>query len=354
MSSLEIVGIVLVAIAVAVALFVALLPWLIRPMFRLTLAAAVWTPRPRPGEHPEERAGGRGVEPRHVDRRPVPLPPACPRRGRILANAGFFTNPVLSLLARRVGIIPVPFTGPKAQRAAITAAREALDGGARSSRSCRRASSRATGFLGPFYRGLEVILKGFDDVPVVPAALDNLWGSIWSFQGGTTVRKRPVGLRRTVAHRLRPAAERPAEPLPDPARDPRGQCRCARAPRARTAPPRDDRPRPAPPRSSRAGPARRLGPRLRPGRRHPARAEAGDGRSPAPGGRAPRRRRLRSIVAGGVLRPPPGPGRGPAGLGGDGPERRSSIATGSSRWPESVLSNAKRPARRPAVRESVR
>ncbi len=56
-----------------------------------------------------------------------------------------------------------------------------------------------TGFLGPFYRGLEVILKGFDDVPVVPAALDNLWGSIWSFQGGTTVRKKPVGLRRSVS-----------------------------------------------------------------------------------------------------------------------------------------------------------
>ena len=37
MSSLEIVGIVLVAIAAAVALFVALLPWLIRPLIRLAL-----------------------------------------------------------------------------------------------------------------------------------------------------------------------------------------------------------------------------------------------------------------------------------------------------------------------------
>ncbi len=100
--------------------------------------------------------------------------------------------------ARRIGIIPVPFTGPKAQRAAITAAREALRRGEVVAIMPEGQLTR-TGFLGPFYRGLEVILKGFDDVPVVPAALDNLWGSIWSFQGGTTVRKRPVGLRRRVA-----------------------------------------------------------------------------------------------------------------------------------------------------------
>ncbi len=38
MSSIEVVGIVLVAIAAAVACFVALLPWLIQPIVRLVLA----------------------------------------------------------------------------------------------------------------------------------------------------------------------------------------------------------------------------------------------------------------------------------------------------------------------------
>jgi hypothetical protein len=52
--------------------------------------------------------------------------------------------------------------------------------------------------LGPFYRGIEVILHGRDDVPVVPVAIDNLWGSIFSRSGGRFFRKWPKGFRRTV------------------------------------------------------------------------------------------------------------------------------------------------------------
>jgi 1-acyl-sn-glycerol-3-phosphate acyltransferase len=207
MSSLEIVGIVLVAIAIAVALFVALLPWLIRPILRLVLSLRYGI-RVR-GRENIPREGPAVVVSNHVTWIDgLFLCASAPRRGRILANAGFFTNPALSFLARRVGIIPVPFSGPKAQRAAITAAREALRRGEVVAIMPEGQLTR-TGFLGPFYRGLEVILKGFDDVPVVPAALDNLWGSIWSFQGGTTVRKRPIGLRRTVAVAFGPPLKGP-------------------------------------------------------------------------------------------------------------------------------------------------
>ncbi|HEY2154176.1 MAG TPA: 1-acyl-sn-glycerol-3-phosphate acyltransferase [Isosphaeraceae bacterium] len=197
MSSLEVVGIVLAAVVVAVAAFVALLPWLIRPIVRLVLSLRYGI-RVR-GRENIPRSGPAVVVSNHVTWIDgLFLCASAPRRGRILANAGFFTNPVLSFLARRVGIIPIPFTGPKAQRAAITAAREALRRGEVVAIMPEGQLTR-TGFVGPFYRGLEVILKGFDSVPVVPTAIDNLWGSILSFQGGTTVRKRPVGLRRTVA-----------------------------------------------------------------------------------------------------------------------------------------------------------
>jgi 1-acyl-sn-glycerol-3-phosphate acyltransferase len=196
MSSLEVVAMILLAVAIAVAGFVALLPWLIRPILRLLLGLRYGF-RVR-GRENIPRSGPAVVVSNHVTWIDgLFLCASAPRRGRILANAGFFKNPVLDFLARRVGIIPVPFTGPKAQRAAITAAREALRRGEVVAIMPEGQLTR-TGFLGPFYRGLEVILKGFDDVPVVPAALDNLWGSIWSFQGGTTVRKRPVGFRRTI------------------------------------------------------------------------------------------------------------------------------------------------------------
>jgi 1-acyl-sn-glycerol-3-phosphate acyltransferase len=197
MSSLEIVGMILVAVVVTAATFVALLPWLIRPMLRLVLATRYGF-RVRGSEN-IPRKGPAVVVSNHVTWIDgLFLCASAPRRGRILANAGFFKNPVLSFIARRIGVIPVPFSGPKAQRAAITAVREALRRGEVVAIMPEGQLTR-TGFLGPFYRGLEVILKGFDDVPVVPAALDNLWGSIWSFHGGRTVRKRPVGLRRTVA-----------------------------------------------------------------------------------------------------------------------------------------------------------
>jgi hypothetical protein len=45
---------------------------------------------------------------------------------------------------------------------------------------------------------MEVILKDRGDVPVIPVALDNLWGSIWSFRGGKAFGKRPIGLRRVI------------------------------------------------------------------------------------------------------------------------------------------------------------
>jgi acyl-[acyl-carrier-protein]-phospholipid O-acyltransferase/long-chain-fatty-acid--[acyl-carrier-protein] ligase len=184
------------AIVLGVILFVAFLPWLIQPLLRLLL----WT---------RYRIRIRGIE--NLPRRgPVLLianhvtwidgfllAAVCPRRGRAMVNAGFINLPVLRHLARRVGLIPVPFAGPRAVREVIRTAREALDRGTVLGMFPEGQLTR-NGLVGPFYRGIEAILEGRAHVPVIPVYFDNLWGSIFSHSGGRFFRKRPRGWRRTV------------------------------------------------------------------------------------------------------------------------------------------------------------
>ena len=125
------------------------------------------------------------------------LAAVCPRHGRALVNADLINRPVIRPLALRAGIIPTPFSGPRAIRAAIAATRKALDDGQAVGIFPEGQISRI-GLTLPFYRGLEVILGGRSDVPVVPVAFDNLWGSLYSRSGGRFFRKWPKGLRRTV------------------------------------------------------------------------------------------------------------------------------------------------------------
>jgi acyl-[acyl-carrier-protein]-phospholipid O-acyltransferase / long-chain-fatty-acid--[acyl-carrier-protein] ligase len=54
-----------------------------------------------------------------------------------------------------------------------------------------------TGQLQPFQRGFEKIMRG-GNTPIIPAALNGVWGSIFSFAGGKFFWKRPQKIRRTV------------------------------------------------------------------------------------------------------------------------------------------------------------
>jgi acyl-[acyl-carrier-protein]-phospholipid O-acyltransferase/long-chain-fatty-acid--[acyl-carrier-protein] ligase len=54
-----------------------------------------------------------------------------------------------------------------------------------------------TGTLQPFQRGFERIMQNVD-APIVPVALDGVWGSLFSFAGGKFFWKWPQQLRRSV------------------------------------------------------------------------------------------------------------------------------------------------------------
>lgn len=138
----------------------------------------------------------------------VILAATSPRRGQALVNKDYVNWPGLRWWARWIGLIATPVSGPKAHRALIETCRKILDQGFALGIFPEAQISR-NGLTGPFYRGLEVILSGRDEVAVVPAYLDGLWGSNFSFSGGRFFRKPLQGWRRTVVIAFGPPLSRP-------------------------------------------------------------------------------------------------------------------------------------------------
>ena len=128
-----------------------------------------------------------------------------PRRGRALVYGAYLNLPILGPLARRAGMIPVADRG---HRAMIRAALGVLDDGEVLGIFPESQISR-TGLMGPVYRGIELLASKRPDVPIVPVALDNLWGSLFSFSGGRFLRKWPQGFRRTVGVAFGPPLKPP-------------------------------------------------------------------------------------------------------------------------------------------------
>ncbi len=125
------------------------------------------------------------------------LAAACPRRGHALVNAAYIDLPVIGRWMRWIGLIPVAFSGPKAQRTTFELCRKVLaEGGVLG--IFPEAQMTRNGLTGPFYRGLEVILSGREETAVVPVFLENLWGSVFSYADRHVAGKRHRSLRRTV------------------------------------------------------------------------------------------------------------------------------------------------------------
>ena len=104
------------------------------------------------------------------------------RKIRFLIWAPYLGVPFLRWLLRLAKVIPVnSAAGPRAIVQSLRTAGEAL---ARGEVVCIFAEGgiSRTGFLLPFQRGFEQIVKR-TPVPIIPVCLDHVWGSIFSFQG---------------------------------------------------------------------------------------------------------------------------------------------------------------------------
>ncbi|MDX1963402.1 MAG: MFS transporter [Pirellulales bacterium] len=105
----------------------------------------------------------------------------CPRPIRMFAWAGNFENKLMRTLAEQWGVILVT-ANPKSIIRALKTANEALKNGEVVCLFPEGEISR-TGNLQTFKPGMMKILDG-TNAPVVPVYLDQLWGSIFSFDDG--------------------------------------------------------------------------------------------------------------------------------------------------------------------------
>ncbi|MFH1724449.1 MAG: MFS transporter [Elusimicrobiota bacterium] len=124
----------------------------------------------------------------HVDA--VLISGATRRLVRFMMYRDYYHIPVLHQLVRTMGCIPISqYDSPKAILGSFQKAREELE---RGEVVCIFAEGQITrhGQMLPFKKGFERIVKGLD-APIVPVHLDRVWGSIFSFERGRFLFKRP-------------------------------------------------------------------------------------------------------------------------------------------------------------------
>lgn len=120
---------------------------------------------------------------------------SAPRAPKMLAYGPHFKHPFANWFARTFGIITI-VPGARSSVHGIREAREVLRSGGYVCIFAEGMLSR-TGQLFQFQPGLLKLLKD-TDAPMVPAFLDGLWGSMFSFSGGGFFNFRPRLRRREI------------------------------------------------------------------------------------------------------------------------------------------------------------
>lgn len=112
---------------------------------------------------------------------------SCDRPIRFLSDSSYFHNWFLYPFMKMLGAIPISAGSPRELMRAMKDAGQYLRDG---EIVCIFAEGEITrtGALLPFRRGLTRIIKGNDDVPIIPAHLDQVWGSPFSSKGGGFLR----------------------------------------------------------------------------------------------------------------------------------------------------------------------
>jgi acyl-[acyl-carrier-protein]-phospholipid O-acyltransferase / long-chain-fatty-acid--[acyl-carrier-protein] ligase len=115
------------------------------------------------------------------------------RRIRFVIWAPYLRLPVVRWILRLSGVIPIDSSSEA--RAILRSLRAASDALAAGEVVCIFAEGRLTrtGFPLPFHRGFEQVVKRCP-ASIIPVCLDNVWGSIFSFQGGRVFWKWPQRL----------------------------------------------------------------------------------------------------------------------------------------------------------------
>jgi acyl-[acyl-carrier-protein]-phospholipid O-acyltransferase/long-chain-fatty-acid--[acyl-carrier-protein] ligase len=115
------------------------------------------------------------------------------RRIRFVIWAPYLRVPFLRWFLRLGNVIPIDSSaGPRALLQSLRSASEALKQGEVVCIFAEGGITR-TGFLMPFHRGFEQIVKR-SPAPIIPVCLDNVWGSIFSYYGGRFFWKLPLRL----------------------------------------------------------------------------------------------------------------------------------------------------------------
>ena len=115
---------------------------------------------------------------------------ATRRMVRFVMYRGYYEHPLLNPFVRAMGCIPISTEdGPREIVHSLQRARAALDSG---EVVCIFAEGEVTrhGQMLRFRKGFERIIKGLS-APVIPVHLDRVWGSVFSFAGGSLFFKVP-------------------------------------------------------------------------------------------------------------------------------------------------------------------
>jgi acyl-[acyl-carrier-protein]-phospholipid O-acyltransferase/long-chain-fatty-acid--[acyl-carrier-protein] ligase len=120
----------------------------------------------------------------------IVLSAACPRPIRFLMFADYFERKWIGKMARFFDTVPIT---PSKAKDAIRVASDALNEGAVVCIFPEGQLSR-TGGVSELKRGYQMIAKRAK-CPILPAYMDGLWGSVWSFAEGNFLKKYPRTLK---------------------------------------------------------------------------------------------------------------------------------------------------------------